>query len=170
MLSNIVQRKKANKLDTLVDKGIIEINEEGLPVRSEDYSRAGGHLYKYSDEEIASVVLPYVYQDFRTSSREIARITGISTKTINKCRRSPTFKKMLAEATNDRLLHLRCKALDTLENILRDPKVNNTAKIKACVAILQHSVAVTQVAVEIAKEKPKINVDDILKELEDMQD
>ena len=154
-------------LDELIESEIVSVNEEGLPVRTEEYSKAGGRRRNYSPDEVVAIVLPYVYEDITVSDRELERMTKLDRRTISKCRKSELFKTRLAELTNDKLLNLRCMALDELEKMLKDKNVNQNTKIKAIHEILQHSVSVAELAMQTGKEAKPIDINVLLKEIED---
>lgn len=151
-------------LDNLIETGDFAVDENtGLPVKTTD-----GKVRNYSANEVIAIILPYVYENISISNRELARLTGINTRTIGKYRRSQEFRNKLAELTNDKLLDLRCLALEELEKMLKDKSVNNNTKVKVIHEILAHSVSVAQLAVEAGKETPKIDINVLLKEVEDM--
>ena len=164
----IINVEEKDVLDTLIDENVFVLDEEGLPVKNDEYAIENGRRRNYSNEEMCNVILPYVYQDFRISSREIARKTGLDPRTINKCRKTDLFKSKLAQLTNDRLLSMRCTALETLESILKDKNVSTANKIKACTAILQHSVSVAELAVQMGNTAKPIDIDVLLKEIESL--
>lgn len=157
-----------DKLDELIEAEVVNIDEEGLPVRTEDYSKAGTKRKNYSESEVVAIILPYIYEDISVSSREIARRTGLDPRTVNKYRKSELFKQKLAELTNDKLLNLRCMALDELEKIIKDKNVNSNTKIKAIHEILSHSVSVAEIAMQAGREAKPIDINVLLKEIEDM--
>ncbi|WP_411682421.1 hypothetical protein [Clostridium thailandense] len=72
-------------LDELIESEIVALNEEGFPVRTEEYSKAGGRRKNYSAEEVVAIVLPYVYEDITVSDRDLARMTKLDRRTISKC-------------------------------------------------------------------------------------
>ncbi len=147
-----------NTLDNLEDNGMIIYNEEGLPVKSQP----ARHL---RDLEVCCLILEYVVQDIKVSSREIARQTGLDARTVNKYRNSEMFAKMLVEFTNKRMVNVRCKAVDELEKLLNDKNLNPNTKIKAIQTALQHSEVMAELALK-AEKKEKVSVDEILRELE----
>ncbi|AKA72054.1 hypothetical protein [Clostridium scatologenes] len=156
-----------DKLDELIEAQIVIIDEEGLPVRTEEYSKAGGRRKNYSPEEIVAIVLPYVYENITVSDRKLAECTNLDRRTISKCRKSELFKTKLAEITNDKLLNLRCMALDELEKMLKNKNLNDNTRVKVVHEILQHSVSVAELAVQAGKEVKPIDINVLLKELED---
>ena len=152
-------------LSELVEAEIVIFDDEGLPVK-----KKGSTIRKYNPNEVIAIILPYIYEDITISSREIARRANIDPRTVNKTRKSQEFKNQLAELTNDKLLDLRCLALDELENILKDKSVNKNIKIKAIHEVLIHSVSVAELAIQSGREVPKVSVNDLIKELEQMDD
>lgn len=153
-----------DSLDELIETGDFAVDENtGLPVKSAD-----GKVRNYSANEVIAIILPYVYEDISISNRELSRRTGINTRTIGKYRRSKEFRNKLAELTNDKLLDLRCLALEELEKMLKDKTVNNNTKVKVIHEILAHSVSVAELALNAGKETPKIDINVLLKEVEDM--
>lgn len=157
-----------NTLDELIESEIVSVNEDGLPVRTEEYSKFGGRRKNYSPDEVVAIVLPYVYQDITVSDRKLAECTNLDRRTISKCRKSELFKTRLAELTNDKLLDLRCMALDELEKMLKDKSLNANTKIKAIHEILIHSVSVAELAVNAGKEVKPIDINVLLAELDNM--
>lgn len=155
--------KDKDTLDELIEAEIVTVDEEGLPVKSKK-----GKVQNYNDSEVVAIILPYVYENISVSSREIARRTGLDARTVNKYRKSELFKTKLAELTNDKLLSLRCMALEELEKILKDKSINPNTKIKACHEILAHSVSVAEIAVQAGKEVKHIDINVLLKEIENM--
>lgn len=145
--------------DILDNNDDIIFNEEtGLPVKAE-------HSRHLRDIEVCCMILEYVVQDCRISSREIERQTGLNARTINKYRNSEMFAKMLVEYTNKKMVNVRCKAVEELEKLLNDKSLNSNTKIKAIQTALQHSEVMADLALK-AEKKEKVSVDDILKELE----
>lgn len=155
-------------LDELIESEIVSVNEEGLPVRTEEYSKVGGRRRNYSPEEVVAIVLPYVYEDITVSDRELERMTKLDRRTISKCRKSELFKTRLAELTNDKLLNLRCMALEQLEKMVKDKNLNANTRVKVIHEILSHSVSVAELAVNAGKEVKPIDINVLLKEIEDM--
>jgi hypothetical protein len=155
------------------NKGIIgELEEEGLIILDEETGNPRkpktGKLQQYSAEEVCAVIFPYIVQDFTISNRELGRLTGIDYRTIIKYRKSDTFKEMLARVTNDQLLILRGKALQEMAKILSSPKASDNSKIKASQIILSHSEAVAELMLKSGKEPKQIDVNDLIRELENM--
>ncbi len=158
---------KKDTLEKLEDKEIITIDAEtGLPVKNPSCWK--GRARQYSEDEVVAIILPYILEDITISNHKLANLCGIDRRTIGKYRKSELFKNKLAEATNDKLLNLRALALEQLEKILKDPKVSATVKIKACTAILQHSVSVAEVAIKTGIEFTPIDVNTLMKELDNM--
>jgi len=155
-------------LDELIESEIVSVNEEGLPVRTEEYSKAGGRRRNYSPDEVVAIVLPYVYQDITVSDRKLAECTNLDRRTISKCRKSELFKTRLAELTNDKLLDLRCMALDELEKMVKDKNLNANTRVKVIHEILAHSVSVAELSVNAGKEVKPIDINVLLRELENM--
>lgn len=163
-----MSNREEDKLDELIEAEIVNVDEDGMPVRSEEYSKAGGKRKNYSESEVVAIILPYIYEDISVSSRQVARRTGLDARTVNKYRKSELFKQKLAELTNDKLLSLRCMALDELEKIVKDKTVSSNTKIKAIHEILQHSVSVAELAMQAGKEAKPIDINVLLKEIEEM--
>lgn len=63
---------------------------------------------------------------------------------------------------------LRGSALDELAKILKSPNASHNSKIKAARVVLAHSERVTELLIISGKEPAKINVDDLVKELQNM--
>lgn len=158
--------REEDKLDKLIEAEIVAVDEDGMPVRSDEYSKAGGKRKNYSESEVVAIILPYIYEDISVSSREIARRTGLDARTVNKYRKSELFKSKLAELTNDKLLSLRCMALDELEKMLRDKNLNANTRVKVAHEILSHSVSVAELAMQSGKEAKPIDINVLLKEIE----
>lgn len=155
-------------LDELIEAEVVITGEDGFPVRTEEYSKAGGRRKNYSAEEVVAIVLPYVYENITVSDRKLAEFTNLDRRTISKCRKSELFKTRLAEITNDKLLNLRCMAMDELEKMVKDKNLNANTKIKVIHEILEHSVSVAELAVNAGKEVKPIDINVLLKEIENM--
>lgn len=147
-----------NPLDALEETGMISYSEEGLPTKTN--SR---HL---RDIEVCCLILEYVVQDIKVSSREIASLTGLDARSVNKYRRSEQFVTMLIEHTNKKMLNVRCLAVQELEKLLADDELNPNTKIKAIHEALSHSERMVELMILAKKDVPVINVDMLLKELE----
>lgn len=154
-----MNRNTENTLDALEDNGLIEYSEEGLPAKT-DSSR---HLREI---EVCCLILPYVVEDIKVSSREIARQTGLDPRTVNKFRRSEQFVTMLIEHTNQKMLSVRCLAVQELEKLLADDELNPNTKIKAIHEALSHSERMVELMILAKKDVPVINIDTLLKEIE----
>lgn len=149
-----------NTLDALEDSGLISYTEEGLPVKT-DSSR---HL---REVEVCCMILEYVVADIKVSNRSIARQTGIDPRSIGKYRSSDTFAKLLVEHTNKRMISVRFKAIERLEQMLADDSLNPNVMVKVIHESLAHSSKMAELAL-LAEREIKINVNDLIKELEDM--
>lgn len=153
--------ENTNPLDLLEDTGLIEYTEEGLPIKTE----RSRHL---QEAEVCAMILEHVVQDITVSNREIARRTSLDPRTVGKARRSDRLIQMLAEWTNKRMVGIRSLAIEELDKMLRDKNLNQNTKIKAIQTILTHSERWTEIMLQAGKDVPKIKVEDLLKELEDM--
>lgn len=150
-------------LDDLEAKGLISYDEETeLPVKTKDHYR---HLRQ---DEVCSVILPYIAQNIKISNAELERLTGISRATIGKARKSEKFTKLLIEHTNRKMLIVRKVAVDELLKILQDDKANQNTKIKAIHEALSHTEKMTELMIMSGHEAPKINIDALIAELENM--
>jgi DNA-binding transcriptional regulator YhcF (GntR family) len=152
-----------NILNELEEKGLIEYTNDNNDMLSRKINSK--HL---SEIEVCTVILPYIVKDVRISSRELARLTGLHRNTIQKIRESEMFSKLLLEYTNKKMLGIRSTALEELEKILVDPEVSPNVKIKAIHEGLTHSERILEIYSQANKELPKIDVNLILKELENM--
>lgn len=148
-------------LDNLEDKGLIQYNEDDMPVKIEP----ARHL---REVEVCCLLLPYVVQDIKISSREIARQTGLDPRTVNRYRNSEMFAKMLIEYTNKKMLNVRCIAVEELLKLLSNEKLNPNTKIKAIHEALSHTERMTELMIQAGKEVPKIDINVLLKEIENM--
>jgi uncharacterized UPF0146 family protein len=63
---------------------------------------------------------------------------------------------------------VRKVAIEELLKILQDDEVNPNTKIKAIATALQHTERMAELAIQVGQEAPKINVDMLIKQLEDM--
>ncbi|GCD12991.1 hypothetical protein [Clostridium tagluense] len=152
---------KTDVLEGLEECGLVTYDEEtGLPLKVE----ANRHL---REKEVCAVLLTYIVEDVRISNRELERRTGINARTIGKYRSGDIFLKLLAEYTNKRMIGIRSLALEELERILANPKLNENTKIKGIALALQHSEKMAEIAL-LGTSKPEVTVDMLIKELEDM--
>ena len=150
----------SNTLDDLEDQGLITYNENNMPVKT-----SPRHL---REAEVLAVLLPLVVADFRISSREIGRITGLDARTVNFYRKSDKFAEMLATHTNKSMISVRNLAVEELEKLLKDKSLNANTKIKAIAVALSHSERVTELMLLAGKDVPTININDLMLELENM--
>jgi len=154
---------KKDELDTLGESGLVIFDGEGLPVKA-DPSR---HL---REAEVCAVMLPYVMENIRISNRELARITGFDPRTIGRYRGGECFIQLLSQYVNKRMISVRAIAIDELEKGLLDNKMNANTKAKFIAISLAHTEKMAELLL-LAKQKASVvTVNDILKELEEMDD
>ena len=145
------------KLNELEDKGLIVYDVEELPTKTP-------RKHRFEENEIIPVILCYVLADFRISSNEIARRTGLHPMTVRKYRNSEKFKELYSREMGKELAVIRGEAINSLSRILHDKKSSKKELIEASKVLLNHSADVSNFMLE--KEKQKINVEEILKEIE----
>jgi len=149
-------------LDDLEDQGLIPYDESDLP-KNEHTS------WKSRPEEICTKILEFVVQDCKISNRELSKKTGIDRRAIGKYRSSDMFIDMLISVTNHRMLSVRSLAVEELEKLLRDPDLNANTRIKAIQTALSHTERMVELQILAGKKDvPAISVDDLMKELSDM--
>jgi len=148
-------------LEELESRDLIEYEETtGLPQKVE----ANRHL---REREVCAVLLPHIVEDVRISNRELERRTGINARTVGKYRSGDCFLRLLSEYTNKRMIGIRSLALEELEKILSNPKLNENTKIKGIALALQHSERMAEIAIA-TKETKEVDVSELMKELENM--
>lgn len=153
--------ENAEVLDSLEERGLMEYTEDGMPVKTPP----ARHLREI---EVCCMLLPYVVENIKISSRELSRKTNLDHRVINRFRNSETFAKMLVEHVNKQMLTVRCLAVEELTKLLQNPKLNPSVKVKAIQTALSHTERMTELMLQAGKEVPKIDVNLILKELENM--
>jgi hypothetical protein len=147
-------------LSNLEDREIILYNEGDKPAKVDAYR----HL---KETEVAHMMLPYIVEDIRISNRELERRTGINARTISKYRSGDVFLRLLSEYTSKRMVGLRALALEELERILANPKLNENTKIKYISVALAHSERMAEIALS-GNAKKEIDVGMLIQELESM--
>lgn len=150
-----------NYINNLTDNTDITYAETISPENNEAYR----HL---NETEVCCLMLPYVIEDIKISSREICRLIGLDPRTVSKYRQSDRFNHMLIEHTNKKMLTIRSIAVEELEKLLCDESLNPNTKIKAIHEALSHSERMTELLIQAGKEPKQIDIDMILKELENM--
>lgn len=149
-----------NPLDKLEETGLVAYSEDGLPSKT-DSSR---HLH---ENEICHLMLPHIVENLKISNRELARRIGVDPRSVGKYRSSDTFLQLLAEYSNKRMISVRALAIDVIEKMLLDDKLSPATKAKYAQLALNHSEKWTEIMLQ-AKGEKKINVSDLMRELEDM--
>lgn len=154
---------KKDSLDNLEEGGLIVFDDDtGLPSKN-----TNKHLRPM---ECCCMILEYVIADCKVSSREIARKTGLDARSVNKYRGSEMFAKLLIEYTNKRMLNVRSLAVEKLEQMLNDDKLNPNIKIKAIHEALSHSERMTELMLLAKENVPVIDVSQIIRELDEMDE
>lgn len=161
VLDKLRHKTQEEAIEQLEDRGLIVYNADDLPVANPEKS----HTLK--EDEVYPLVLAYVCFDFRLSSKAIAKSLKISPDTVRKIRDSEKFKKMYADKVGSLLGVYRAEALQTLREIYSNPKTTDRNRIESSKAILTHSSEVAEFLLK-REEQSKINVDDVLRELDDL--
>lgn len=161
-----VNEDEDTTLDTLLEGKEIKLDEEtGLPVKSVKHGKSS----HFSDLEVSSVILPYICNDIAISNRAIEEATGLDRRVVGRVRKSRVFVKLLAEHTNRQMVEGRSIAVEKLVDILKSVKSSDNSKIKSAQVLLQHSEKMAELVAESSKNKPDINVEAVLNELDKLK-
>ncbi|KGM99780.1 hypothetical protein Z969_10420 [Clostridium novyi A str. 4570] len=123
-------------------------------------------MKKYSalDKRIlADEIAKYQMENTKCTVRAICEAVGISARTYYKVINTDYYKRRLREVIEGSMLNFEKTAIDTLFNIMKNPRSNDSNKVKACNSILNHTVSLRKMAgVETLIENDKLTAEDIL--------
>lgn len=150
-------------LEKLKDEGVISYDERDLP----EIKEAG----TWDEDILLPLILAYTVYDFHIGTQSIARSLHVDHDVIRRIRNSEKFKRAYFKAMNDILLTARGEAIQTLREIIenKDDKYSPKNVLDACQIVTNHTSEMAKIYIEQEKQHKPVDVNVVLKELEDLE-